>query len=208
MSNYSGFEITIEKINLTDDAINKLKNITGCFLHTYENITKRIEKNYLRYHKAFNYDDKKVFSTLGIIEPYIIENDEVIEIGTVYNENETNVRDGNVYTYKGKIYVVFFDYYCYGWIPDDYTYKIISTDGDEHSQIYDEERDLKELFENFNALKELKVVISETCKNSTFQFESEDDKKEKQDNAQKIILDKLDNLGDDRIFIIDITKRI
>lgn len=208
MSNYSGFEITIEKINLDDETIKKLEDIIGCMLCSYEKIVDKIEKNYLRYHKAFNYDEKKVYSTLAIIEPYIIEDDCVVEIGTIYSENEPNFLEGNIYTYKGKIYVVFKDYYCTGFGPDDYTYKIIATDEAFQSEVYSEERDLKELFDNFNALIKLKKTVGDISKTTRYSFESEADKIKRKASAQKILTDALDNMNIGEVMVVVNTKQL
>nr|WP_172688130.1 hypothetical protein [Clostridium botulinum]ALP69025.1 UBA_EF-Ts domain containing hypothetical protein [Clostridium botulinum] len=114
MSSYTKIEINTDKVELTNDVIKTLENLTGSFWYGFEDCKQIISKNHLEYYKAFNHDFEKAISLLKLIEKYSVHSDIVEKIGELDSEDYFGDSDRDIFLYKGKIYMVYSRYDRWG----------------------------------------------------------------------------------------------
>lgn len=99
----SAMSIKITNIELTEDMA-----LTLTRMSQRNGKLDIIKKNYLQYNVSYEDNYRQLIEILDLVEECLISNDEVEEVGCIFDEGRMfGNMEGNIYTYKGNIYVVY-----------------------------------------------------------------------------------------------------
>lgn len=188
MSCNTAIMVEINKINIDDSGISILKESSDNRSEHFD-VEDEIRNDYVKLTREFNYDNEKIFPILKTLEQYLISSDKAEEIGDIYDESDLEL-EGKIYSFRGKIFIVYFTQRCTGWMANDYIYTITSVDNINDKHTYHDYMDLEIVLINFLALLELKKVIDDCCSKTKFEFaEAADNNICLSHNVYKAIID-------------------
>lgn len=167
MSCNTAILIEVDKINIDDNGINKLKESEYNSSEHYD-IKDDFRTDCVKFSREFNYDAEKIYPILSILEPYLLYNEDAIEIGEIYDETDTEL-EGKIYSYKGRLFIMYIDTFHGGYCHNEYEYKIKTTDGLEY-KLYLDDYNINGALNNLIVLLQIKHDIENISMNTKYKF--------------------------------------